>query len=129
MHKRLLMLALLFAASLFLSCSSKKDVVIPEENPMIVPKENQNIDSEEMEVILPDSENNLVNDNSVSYEELVKRHYEMQSDATKKMMKENAKRSKRDTPIRKKSFFDFNKKNSCRIADDAVIKDGVRDTK
>lgn len=128
MHKRLLMVTLLFAALSFLSCSSKKDVVIPEENRSEA-FENDEIVSGDAEVVVPDLEKQSLNSGGISYEELKKRHYDMQSDATKKMMKENAKRSKRDTPVRKRSFFNFGKNKSCGVANDAVIKDGVRDVK
>ncbi|MBR4155592.1 MAG: hypothetical protein IKU01_02660 [Bacteroidales bacterium] len=126
MHKRSLIATMLFAALFFSSCSLKKDVTIPDGN-RAVAYEYMTEDAEE--VVLPDSEQQSLNSGGVPYEELKRRHYEMQSDVTKKMMKENEKRSKRDTPIKKKSLFNFGKKKSCMEANDAVIKDGVRDVK
>ena len=125
MYKRSLIVTLLFISLFFSSCLSKKDVVIPEENRAV----SHEYMTEDAEVVLPDAEQQSLNSAGESYEELKRRHYEMQSDATKKMMKENEKRSKRDTPIRKRSLFSFGKKKSCMEANDAVIKDGVRDVK
>ena len=129
MRKRLLMVTLLFSALSFLSCSSKKDVAIPEENRAEAFVNDETIVSENAEVVVPDSEKQSLKSDGISYEDLKRRHYDMQSDATKKMMKENAKRSKRDTPLRKRSLFNFGNNKFCGVVNDAVIKDGVRDVK
>lgn len=115
MYKRILVFVLLCAGLCFSSCSSKKNAV--ESSEASVPESDQ-----------PNTEG------KITYEEYLKRNYERQSKTSKKVMKDNEKRSKKDTPLRpknKKSLFKNKSENvrSCSVVDDAVIKDGVRDVK
>lgn len=67
----------------------------------------------------------------VSHEDLRGRHYEMQSESAKASMKDNAKRSEENTPLKKqkKKFRLFRRNNSCDYIYDAAVSDGVRDVK
>ena len=57
-------------------------------------------------------------------------NYEIQSESTKRMMKENEKIRKKNTPIRKKkSFFLFNFKSKGNYVDQNMLNDGVNDTR
>lgn len=115
MYKRILVLALLCVLICFSSCSSKKRTVSYNYGDNI---------------ILPDTERAY--SEKVSYDEYLKRNYEMQPESAKKLIRDNKKRSKKDTPLRprKKSWFNiFKKDRSCSNATDAVINDGVRDIK
>ena len=113
MYKRILVFVLLCASVCFSSCSSKKKTV--ESDNVIVPEAGRVNDAEK-----------------ITYDEYLKQNYERQTESSKKLMKDNEKRSKEDTPLRprKKSLFNRSEKgNSCSVVDDAVIKDGVRDIK
>ena len=113
MYKRILVFVLLCASVCFSSCSSKKNAV--EQSAASVP-ESENSNTEGM----------------ITYEEYLKQNYERQSETSQKLMKDNEKRSKKDTPLkpRKKKLFNRSEKvRSCSVVDDAVIKDGVRDDK
>lgn len=70
-------------------------------------------------------------DSVMSYEDFRERHYEMQSESAKASMKDNAKRSKENTPLKKqkKKFRLFRRNNSCDDIYDAAVGDGVRDVK
>jgi hypothetical protein len=115
MYKRILVFVLLCAGVCFSSCSSKKEIVDTNDN-----------------VVVPDVDKSNV-EGKITYDEYLEQNYERQSELSKKMMKDNEKRSKEDTPLRpRKKKFWFNKtekEKSCTIVDDAVIKDGVRDIK
>lgn len=68
---------------------------------------------------------------TTSHEDLMKRHYEMQSESAKESMKDNARLSAENTPLKKqkRKFHLFRKKKSCDDIYDAVVGDGVRDVK
>lgn len=70
-------------------------------------------------------------DGRITYEEYLKRNYEMQPESSKELIKDNKKRSKKDTPLRqkKKSCTGCRKTKSKSAINDAVINDGVRDIK
>lgn len=115
MYKRIFVFVLLCTGVCFSSCSSKEEVVGADGN-----------------IVLPEADKSK-NEEKITYDEYLKRNYEMQPETSKKGIKDNEKRSKKDTPLRprkKKSLFKKSEKaRSCSVADDAVIKDGVRDLK
>ena len=115
MYKRILVLLLLCVSVFFSSCSSKKRSTSYNSGDYI---------------ILPDTEKTY--SEKISYEKYLKKNYEMQPESAKKLIKDNKKRSKKDTPLRprKKSLFNiFRKDKSCSNTSEAVINDGVRDIK
>ena len=56
-------------------------------------------------------------------------NYEIQSESTKRMMKENEKIRKKNTPIRKKKSSLFNKRLNRNIVDQNMLNDGVSDVR
>lgn len=56
-------------------------------------------------------------------------NYEIQSESTKRMMKENEKISKNNTPIRKKKSSLFNNRSNRNRVDQNMLNDGVSDVR
>ena len=56
-------------------------------------------------------------------------NYEIQSESTKRMMKENEKISKNNTPIRKKKSSLFNNRLNRNRVDQNMLNDGVSDVR
>lgn len=56
-------------------------------------------------------------------------NYEIQSESTKRMMKENEKIRKNNTPIRKKKSSLFNKRLNRNRVDQNMLNDGVSDVR
>ena len=116
MYKRILVLVLLCAGVCFSSCSSKKTTYGYNHKGRVIVSESDMYKTGER----------------ISQEEYKKQNYERQSEMSKKLMKDNEKRSKRDTPLRpnkKRSLFNSGKSKSHSPINDAVINDGVRDIK
>lgn len=117
MCKRILVLVLLCAGICFSSCSTKKKTYDYNHKGKVIVSESDMYNTGER----------------VSYDEYRKQNYERQSEASKKLMKDNEKRSKKDTPLRpnkKRSLFNKSRKSGSRAPiNDAVINDGVRDIK
>lgn len=115
MYKRILVFVLLCVGVCFSSCSSKKETVDTNDDVVVADVDKSNVEGK------------------ITYDEYLKQNYERQSESSKKLMKDNERRSKEDTPLRprkKKSWFNkTEKEKSCTVVDDAVIKDGVRDIK
>ena len=114
MNKRIFAV-LLFVFVVFCSCSSKKESAVVRHG----------------DISMQDNSNKN-RDEDVTYEDLKKRHYDMQQESTKKMMKENEKRSKDVRYKRKKGFslFGRGKGGSCtENINDEVVKDGVKDSR
>ncbi len=121
MNKRITILILLLMTAFFYSCSSEKKVHDYTPDEIILPETSNNKNE------APEKKKNEKDE----YEKLKKEHYKKQSKETKQMMKENAKRSEQDTPLRKKnSFFSFGKNKGCdNNVDELMINAGVRDTR
>ncbi len=117
MYKRILVLVLLCAGICFSSCSSKKTTYDYNHKGKVIVSESDMYNTSER----------------ISYDEYRKQNYERQSETSKKLMKDNEKRSKKDTPLRpnkKRSLFNKSgKSKSHSPLNDAVINDGVRDIK
>lgn len=56
-------------------------------------------------------------------------NYAIQSETTKRMMKENEKMSKKNTPIRKKKTSLFERRTNRNMVDQNMLNDGVMDVR
>lgn len=112
MKKRLLILVLLFANIVFFSCSPERSSSVVNQSDIHMPGTN---------------DANL--EEGLTYDDIKKKHYDRQSERTKKMMRESDKQSKKQfSHNKKKTFSLFGRKNSCtNDINDEVVKDGVRD--
>ena len=110
MNKRLIILFLLFVNVLFISCASKDDLTARAEYT------NAQMEEERLR------------EHETDYKKLKKQHLESQSEETRKMMKENEKLSRKQTPIKRKFSFALFGKRRCKMPEDEVLKAGVSDS-
>lgn len=97
MYKRIVILFLLLTSVSFYSCSTKNKVKKPRKKDIIIPEHSLPQQEEEKEI---------------PYEKAVKIHHKSQTKSARRSMKENVRRSKDTTPLRKtKSKSCFINKN------------------